>query len=511
MIRILVYLALLFAIAAGFAWLADRPGEIALVWQGYEIRTSLMVAAIAFAALFVALAILFWILTTLVRAPRLFGDWLGGRRRDRGFRALSRGMVAVGAGDVKLARRYALESRKILGAEPMTLLLAAQPAQLSGHAPAARTAFEAMLEDPETRLLGLRGLFVEAERAGEHEAARHFASEAHQSAPALAWAGQALFAYQAAASDWRGALETLGSNTHAKLVDRGESHRLRAVLLTARGLGDEASNPEEARAAALEAVKLAPGLVPAATLAARLSARNSDYRRASKILEAAWKVEPHPEIAEAYLNVRPGDAAGDRLKRAEKLVTLRPMSAESHYALARAAFDARDFAAARRALGAVAESERTERYCLLMAEIEEAEGDRGRVREWLGRALRAPRDPGWMADGYVFTAWAPVSPVSGRIDAFEWRVPTLSLGGEERPLIDLMPAPETSPAEMPVLEAAPVQRDAPADIRPASPGEPSAMQPSRAANTGRDLPKAPIPDDPGVEDPDKRIDPIHLQ
>ena len=46
MIRILVYLALLFAVAAGFAWLADRPGEIALVWQGYEIRTSLMVAAI---------------------------------------------------------------------------------------------------------------------------------------------------------------------------------------------------------------------------------------------------------------------------------------------------------------------------------------------------------------------------------------------------------------------------------------------------------------------------------
>ncbi len=507
MIRILVYLALLFAVAAGFAWLADRPGEIALVWQGYEIRTSLMVAAIAFAALFVALAILFWIVTTLVRAPRLFGDWLGGRRRDRGFRALSRGMVAVGAGDVKLARRYALESRKILGAEPMTLLLAAQSAQLSGDAPAARTAFEAMLEDPETRLLGLRGLFVEAERAGEHEAARHFASEAHQSAPALAWAGQALFAYQAAASDWRGALETLGSNTHAKLVDRGESHRLRAVLLTARGLGDEASNPEEARAAALEAVKLAPGLVPAATLAARLSARNSDYRRASKILEAAWKVEPHPEIAEAYLNVRPGDAAGDRLKRAEKLVTLRPMSAESHYALARAAFDARDFAAARRALGAVAESERTERYCLLMAEIEEAEGDRGRVREWLGRALRAPRDPGWMADGYVFTAWAPVSPVSGRIDAFEWRVPTLSLGGEERPLIDLMPAPETSPAEMPVLEAAPVQRAAP----PSAPVEPAAVQPSRPANTSRDLPKAPIPDDPGVDDPDKRIDPIHLQ
>jgi HemY protein len=44
------------------------------------------------------------------------------------------------------------------------------------------------------------------------------------------------------------------------------------------------------------------------------------------------------------------------------------------------------------------------------------------VRAWLTRALSAPRDPAWIADGHVFERWLPVSPVSGRIDAFEWRV-----------------------------------------------------------------------------------------
>ena len=29
----------------------------------------------------------------------------------------------------------------------------------------------------------------------------------------------------------------------------------------------------------------------------------------------------------------------------------------------------------------------------------------------------------WTADGYVSDRWLPVSPVSGRLDAFEWRVP----------------------------------------------------------------------------------------
>ena len=65
-----------------------------------------------------------------------------------------------------------------------------------------------------------------------------------------------------------------------------------------------------------------------------------------------------------------------------------------------------------------------------MADIEEAEhGDRGRMRDWLSRAVRAPRDPAWTADGYVSQNWAPISPISGKLDAFEWKVPIESLEG----------------------------------------------------------------------------------
>ena len=66
---------------------------------------------------------------------------------------------------------------------------------------------------------------------------------------------------------------------------------------------------------------------------------------------------------------------------------------------------------------------------LLLADIEEAEsGDQGRVRQYLSKAVRAPRDPAWVADGFVSDEWAPVSPVTGRIDAFEWRSPVERLG-----------------------------------------------------------------------------------
>ena len=58
-----------------------------------------------------------------------------------------------------------------------------------------------------------------------------------------------------------------------------------------------------------------------------------------------------------------------------------------------------------------------------MARIEGETGNAGGVREWLARAVNAPRDPAWTADGFVSDDWAAVSPVTGALDAFRWRVP----------------------------------------------------------------------------------------
>jgi HemY protein len=46
----------------------------------------------------------------------------------------------------------------------------------------------------------------------------------------------------------------------------------------------------------------------------------------------------------------------------------------------------------------------------------------------MARALNARRDPAWTADGFVSDNWLPISPVTGRLDAFEWKDP---LAGEE--------------------------------------------------------------------------------
>lgn len=500
MIRLLIFIALVFAAALGMAWIADRPGLVTLDWQGYRIETGLMTAAVALLAL-LAIGIFLWNLALLLmRSPGLVGRFFRRRRRDRGYDALSKGMLALGVGDAASASRHGGEAAKLLGHEPATSLLLAQSAQLAGRHEEARGRFEAMLEDPALRPVGLHGLYVEAERVGEPVAARHYAEEAAKLVPGLAWAGRAVLGYQAVAGDWAEAIRSLERNYAAKLVDKKTFRRHKAVLLTAQALELEDRDPDQAKGLASEAHGLAPDLVPASVVAARLATRRGDIRKAMKVVEATWKLCPHPDLADAYAHARTGDSALDRLKRVKALAALRAHNAEGALALARAALEASDYGLARAQLKAAMTLEPTRRVFLLMAELEETQhGDRGRVREWLARAVRAPADPAWVADGVVSETWAPVSPVDGRLDAFVWTSPPAmldhhdtSLEALDEAMFEALPALAASipatPEEVAALNAGPAVEALPAD--PVSVSEPKA--PKSAAEEAKPAAAEPV-------------------
>jgi HemY protein len=395
---------------------------------------------------------------------------------------------------------FADEAARIAPDEPLTLLLSAQASQLAGDRETAERTFHAMAARDDTRLLGLHGLFIEAQRRNDLAAARLFAEEAATSPRAPVWAALAVFDARCAAGDWVGALERLDRNLKGGLIDRAAHRRLRAVLLTARALdADSNDDRTSARAFALEAVMLAPTLVPAAALAGRLLGEGGEMRRAARIVEAAWKASPHPDLAEAYAHLQRGASARDRLTRVERLAEDTPGHVEGALAVARAAIDAQEFAIARRVLAPLAIVP-SQRVAMLMAELEEKEhGDEGRAREWMTRAVRARHDPAWTADGMVSDRWMPVSPASGRLDAFQWKDPIAEFDSNE-PVIEHRDKEPAAALPAPVRESPPKPAEAVATLPAAT--EP--MQRLRRTSASA-VPLAPIvplvhvPDDPGPD------------
>jgi HemY protein len=499
MYRIILFLILIALAAAGAAWVADQSGDVALSWSGWHVETSLSVFALALGVTIVAAMLVWAILRILWRMPERIRRSRRERRAARGRHAITHGLLAIGHGDSNAARAHADVARRHAANDPLALLLHAQSAQLDGDREGAQRAFRAMAEREDTRLLGLRGLFIEAQRADDPVAAVMIADEALKLSPASTWASQAVLGFRCAKGDWSGALTILDNNLASGLIDKPAWRRQRGVLLTARALELEKIDRDLSRESVMEAVKLAPTLVPAAVLASKYQSEAHQVRRSMRIVEAAWLAHPHPDLADAYAHVKLGDSARQRLVRIETLAAKAPGHLESALAIARAAIDASEFARAREALAPFIDAP-TQRVAMLMAEIERTEhGDSGRARAWTLRAVRALHDPVWTADGYVSDRWRPVSPVSGRIDAFQWQMPLAALPSDKNAAI------EPSPFEEAMLAAPPPRRVEPPNSLtseiPAEPEPPAAQDnsPALAAVAEPALAAPPAPPPPPTE------------
>ncbi len=423
MIKLLWRFGLLIFAALFFTWLADHPADITFRGMGHEIQVSFVVA-VAIELLAVALLWFIWgFFRRIWRSPTAARDYWRFRKNRKGYESLSRGIIAAGAGDAIAAAKHAGIAGNALADEPLVNVLAAQAAQLKGDHASVKRIFEAMTKSSETEALGLRGLFAEARKNGDVTAAMAHATRALKLNPRLAWASSAVLQLQSIRKDWAGAAATLQQQAKSGLTPSAESNQKQAALLAAQALSLEEKDPTTALGLALKAHKLDGGLVPAALVAARIHASQGSPRKAVKIIRATWEITPHPDLAEVLAHAKPGDGPEPRFERVRDLVGNTPDNLEGIYALARAAVAAQRFDVARKTLEPLLADQPQARICALMADVEEAGGDKGRAREWLARALHAPRDPMWVSDGVASPRWVPISPVSGEIVPCHWKTP----------------------------------------------------------------------------------------
>ena len=487
MIKLLWRFLLIVLLAAGFAWIADRPGTLTIRWLGREIQMS-FIAGVVLAV--VAVAVI-WFLWSLFRrlwgSPQAMGRWYSFRKNRKGYESLSRGIIAAGAGDAAAAAKHAAIAGNALDDEPLVNVLAAQAAQLKGDRAQVKRIFEEMTKSPDTEALGLRGLFSEARQSGDVATARRHAERALALNPRLNWASTAVLQLQSSARDWNAAAATLTQQIKTGLVPAADGNRKLAAMLAAQALAVEDNDKAKALELALKAHKLDPALVPAALVAARVLVNQASTRKASRMLKETWVLSPHPDLADVQANLIPGDMPEARLDRVRDLLKEDKGGLEGAVALARAAIRAKRFDMARDALKPYAGERPQARVCALMADVEEAEGDKGRAREWLARAITAPRDPIWVSDGVASPRWMPVSPVSGEIVPCDWKAP---FEMPEQLEADRPQALEAIAAPKPAAEAAPAPRtlEAPKMVQPQRPPDDPGLPEDFDRPTGRSQP-----------------------
>lgn len=431
MIRILYAFLLIAVLALAAVWVADLTGQVSVTVQGWRIEASIGTAIGALVLLVLAVLAVDRLWVAIRAAPRAFGRRRREHRQSDGYHAIAKGMAALAAGDSRDALALSDRARRLLPDDDgLADLLGAQAAHMAGKDEDAQIRFTAMLGNPDTRFVGLRGLTVMAYRAGRRAEAIETAQRANRLRPDAPWPVRALLYLLIAEHRWAEAEQVVRSGVKHGVLAKEEGRRKRAVLDMAQaraaeldGAGDTALKRAE------EAFKLAPELVPAACLVAELLHGRGKTRRGLQALEAAWKLAPHPALAATWLVLHDQTEPGKLLAKAEALAALAPHDDEGRILVAQAALRTGDTAAARAALDKVAHpTRRVER--LRAAVLETDGGDPEELRRALERAAAPPPlgpapDPVWTCGdcGREHAEWHPLCPSCGAFDTVEWGMP----------------------------------------------------------------------------------------
>lgn len=405
----LAFLVVMAVVVVALAMAGD-PGSATLQWLDLRIATSASAAVILIGVLSLLAVITWRIVLWVAEAPRRAARGHAETRRRQAAEAVTRGFLAVAAGEGAEARRLAQRAADLEDAPPaLVRVLAAQAAEAAGDVPAAQAAYAAMLAVPEMRLAGHRGLMQLAEAQGDREAALKHAQDAFDLAKSARWAWRALFEAKLEAGAWSEALDLVEKALSRKIVTPLVAERARAALLAASAAALEISadpkTRDQAADFAAKAAKLSPGFAPGAVLAGRLLADAGKIGRAEDLVEQAWATAPHPALWLAYRDLRTDETPRERARRLQRLIDRNPNHRESRILAVEQALLAHDNPALKQAVAALADEPPTARLAGLFARASWALGAADEARAWIARGAAAAQEEDWSdldPDGRAF-------------------------------------------------------------------------------------------------------------
>ena len=437
LIKILSFVAMVMLISFGAGRLMEAQGGVMIQYAGLELSFGALQAALLVLGLLVSFWLVLKLLGLVVALLRFInGDetalsrYFDRNRERRGFEALSDGLMALASGDGRDAMAKARKADRLLNRPDLTNLIMAQAAVANGDRQTAKATYKKLLKDPKTRFVGTYGLLQQHLQDGDTEVALKLAEHAFALKPRHGETQDVLLKLQAGQEDWRGVRTTLTAKLKHGSLPKDVHKRRDAVFALSQSRDLRAEGKlEEAQAYAVEANRLAPGLVPAALLSAEGHREQKNVKQASRILRAAWQLAPHPDLAAGFAALAPDEASVARLKRFGQFTKGTKSHPETKMLMAELYVAMADFDAARQALGDLAKTDPTMRALTILAAIERGDGaDDQSVRRLLTQAISAQRDPQWICDncGHVHHDWEPVCLNCEAIDSIAWKRPPMS-------------------------------------------------------------------------------------
>jgi HemY protein len=289
----------------------------------------LLLSAVAVLALF---CVIFYLLVYLIiHTPQRWKRTQLAKRQMLGLEALTETFAAIATYDAMLAHKKLLLAQKYLPHQPLTLMLSAQVARISGNEKDSRLYIEQMLQHDVTEFIALRSLIEKTKNSNDFTLAIHHAEKALAIKASDNWLIATLSELYAKSGRMQDALHLLESSLRKRYINRDFFRRESAYTLyeNAKFLLEQ-QRGEPATYALEESLRRLPDFTAASVLLAETHIARNNLKAALKVITKAWREEPHAQLREALLKIlKKYDNRQKFLSSAEKIAKIHPEHEES--------------------------------------------------------------------------------------------------------------------------------------------------------------------------------------
>ena len=318
MLKTLFFLIKLSLLAGALIWFLRNPGIVKIEWLDTTTEIPVGVAILVIAGSSIILMMILQIFLFLKKIPDIWSKFWEKQQEKKGYQNFTEGLAALAMDDLETAREKMLKTQKLLGESPLPLILTALAAQKANDYVSAARVYGVLLKNKSTEFLGYYGLTQTSKSQRDYQAAYLYGKKAFELVPSGKWIVITLFKLSLRLKDYTDAQYFLKKIRKYNLLKKDQLNHYEAILSFLKGI--EASDPKVRIINFQKSFDNDSSFIPAVLCVKDALIEIEKPHKAEKALKASLKVNAHPDVAEAYVNLYDDISSGEKMKRAENVL-----------------------------------------------------------------------------------------------------------------------------------------------------------------------------------------------
>lgn len=368
-----------------------NPGSLELIWFGYNIQLS---AILAFIILIFLMSMLLLIGYSILWVINLPSKWANHYKKSQGSNIeteLLNLLTSYEAEHYNIALELTQKMKKKLEKNPFFLWLAGNIFEKTKHHLEAEQCFMTLIAQPSTFFLGLKGQIQASLKRGDFNRAYDLLNRAEKDFNSSPWILKHLLSLTYEQKKFIDAEKIALRLDDLGYITKDQSKKQLAYIEYQEALQPKISQ-EQKENYLRQAHYLDPSLTQVSEMLAKLLHEQGHHAQALNILQATWNHAPTQTLGDLYLKILSPKNEGTAFEKVKEFIKKNPKNPESLLLLARTGLKARLWGETRAALKQLLDKHPTAVAYQLMAHLESYEHQNMEAAmEWLEKGLQAPR------------------------------------------------------------------------------------------------------------------------